>query len=388
MTDAVDSERRPAAFDPLAAMSPGQREVWQLRQEGLQPHEIAAELGLSRHVVSKRLYRAKKWVNCDPGVAQALQAAGTSPEMAKHAWLKSDNSSIFVTIPREQSGGLERYAEAVKEAFEDVPKVQPTSAPPVDTNLMTRVVVTDVHLGLKATKARTGADYDLSIAGDKFREASAELIERSPKSQVGLIQNLGDFFHANDSREVTYYSGHKLDVAAAFPEISYEGAKCMDYLMQCALARFGRVVYVAAPANHDVDQIHSLTTALRLRYESDPRITIIPNQSGLYAYEWGRCMIGAHHGHRTKPQQLVLAMADTHAEMWGRTYWRYLDTGHGHHERAEAIGGVRWKQYTSFCAPGNYEADLGLVGRHMIESVTCDADHGQVSSTSVGVVYG
>ena len=56
-----------------------------------------------------------------------------------------------------------------------------------------------------------GDDYDVKISQDLLEKATDRLISVAPDSQVGLLLNLGDFLHINDSTSTTPASKHLLD---------------------------------------------------------------------------------------------------------------------------------------------------------------------------------
>ena len=57
-----------------------------------------------------------------------------------------------------------------------------------------------------------GENFDLKIVERELCECLAQLVARSPATEEAIITNLGDFWHAQDDRQLTPGSGNKLDV--------------------------------------------------------------------------------------------------------------------------------------------------------------------------------
>ncbi|MCQ8140289.1 hypothetical protein, partial [Vibrio parahaemolyticus] len=72
--------------------------------------------------------------------------------------------------------------------------------------------IADPHIGMLAWKPQTGADNDLKIMSGRLLTTATRLVSEAPRARQGLIVNLGDWYHANDQRNVTPRSQHQLDV--------------------------------------------------------------------------------------------------------------------------------------------------------------------------------
>lgn len=375
-------------------MTPEQQEAWELFQELGTKQAVADRLGKARSTVSILIKRAQKWLDVPDGVKSSLENTGVSAEYAHSGWRTEFNDdgekigNVYYQLPKEDATRqtFEEYVEQVKEAFVDVGKSKPRKAEPlVDADLLTRYLLTDLHFGMMAWGRESGADYDLKIAIERLHDAMNMLVESAPSADTGLICNLGDMFHANDQKNMTPGHGHILDMDGRFAKIAIETTKAIIHCIEKAKHKHRRVKYVAVNGNHDPDQNHWLTIALMMRYENDPAVDIVWNPAKLYARQFGRNLLCLHHGDRVKPERLALQIADTHAELWGRTDWRYLDTGHIHHDSGKEIGGISWESHRTLAAKDAYAAGGGYVARQTMKAITVHRERGEVVRNTVGV---
>lgn len=323
-----------------------------------------------------------------PGAAEAIRDMGLDPAHVRGGWLKTKEASIQFRLPDAEADPLADYAELVREAFADLPRETPTPAPVADADLLTKYVIADLHLGMHAWAQEAGEDYDIGIAERSLLTATRALVDRSPASGTGLILNLGDTFHANDAKNMTPGSGHILDVDSRFARIAMASIRAIKAAINAALAKHERVVYACVAGNHDPDQSHWLTLALMEAYADEPRVSVEWCPGKLWAMQHGRNLIAAHHGDRVKPDRLAMFLADQHAEKWGATYWRFLDTGHIHHESSKDIGGVLWRSYRTLAARDAYAAGHAYTGRRSMAAHVLHREFGEIETRHVHLFRG
>ena len=371
-----------------------QQAAWDLYQKLGTKQAVANELGKARSTVSVLIKRAQKHLDLPSGVQSSLTGTGVDAQHAHSGWRTEFNEAgekvgnVYWQMPKEEASRktFEEYVASIKEAFGEVEASKPRKVDPiVNTDLLSRYILTDLHFGMMAWARESGADYDLKIAVDRLHTSMDLLVSSAPSSDTGLICNLGDAFHANDQKNMTPGNGHILDMDGRFAKIAIETTKAFIYCIEAAKRKHRRVKYVAVNGNHDPDQNHWLTIALMMRYENDPAVDIVWNPSKLYARQFGRNLICLHHGDKSKPERLVHQIADTYAELWGRTHWRYLDTGHIHHDSGKEIGGVSWESHRTLAAKDAYAAGSGYVARQTMKAITVHREHGEVVRNTVGI---
>jgi hypothetical protein len=238
---------------------------------------------------------------------------------------------------------------------------------------------------MRAWKDETGAEYSIEIAAQRLSEASAMLINAAPYTDRAIILNLGDTLHQNDSKNMTPTSGHILDVDGRFAQAAMAAVKSHVAMIEAAKTKHKHIEVVVLAGNHDPDFTHMLAIALVMRYEEDERVTVHWNPSKLWVFEFGRNMLAAHHGDKTKPDRLAMLVADVHAPMWGRTYWRYLDTGHIHQDSSKDIGGIFWESHRAITKRDAAAAGFGYTGRSTMKCITVHRERGEVMRYTAGI---
>lgn len=372
-------------------MTPRQREIYEVVKRLGSKTAAAKELQIDKAYVRRAYALAEAWLNSDEGIVEALENTGLSAETGKHGWRRVQNretgswDSVFWKSPNHQDD-LIPWAELFKEALGSVP--QPLHAPTPDNvsyDLLPRYLIADVHFGMRAWKDETGNEYSIEIAAQRMSEASAMLINAAPYTDRAIILNLGDTLHQNDSKNMTPTSGHILDVDGRFAQAAMAAVKSHVAMIEAAKAKHKHIEVVVLAGNHDPDFTHMLAIALVMRYETDDRVTVHWNPSKLWVFEFGRNMLAAHHGDKTKPDRLAMLVADVHAPMWGRTYWRYLDTGHIHQDSSKDIGGIFWESHRAITTRDAAAAGFGYTGRSTMKCVTVHRERGEIMRYTAGI---
>ena len=378
----------------MSGLSDDERQALKLYDSGMSHRDIMAEMSLaSRHVARHMIDRAKKKVSLDsmnPGISTAMGELGVDLSNLRGGWLKNKTASLRFDVPRDQMKEQETIVEIMIEAFQDrLEKVPPTQAPwGTSKDLLTKYVLADLHMGMFSYAEETGEDYDLKIAEDLLTSSISQLLESTPNSETAMILNLGDVFHANDHKGMTPYSGNILDMDTRFAKIAVATVRAIRYCIETALQKHGKVIFGSIPGNHDVDQSHWLAIALMCAYENEPRVEILWSPSHWLKYRHGRNLIVAHHGDRVNFNRLVLAMAEKFSEEWGQTYWRFLDTGHVHHEREQEIGGALCRSYRTLAAKDAHADQSAYTSKRSLTAQTLHKEYGEIIVNNVNLYKG
>ena len=340
--------------------------------------EMRSELARSQY----RHHKKKLDLADSPGILEAAENLGLLDTMKlKGGWLKSKEASLRFETPNapDDEDALDGYVERLKSALSALPKSSPTLTPDSPESVRARYIIADLHGGMAANIAVSGGDFDLDVMGDRLLEATQRLIQQTAPTHTAIVANLGDVFHANDSKKMTYHSGHILDmVTQSFPEIALRVTMAVITMIEMLLTRHAKVIYRGVPGNHDVDQFFWLTIAIMMRYSDDPRVEVELTQSKLIVDEFGRNMNAYHHGDRATFQRLVNQISDQYAEAWGRTYWRYLDTGHIHHDSNKDIGGMFCESHRNLAPTDAAAHGFGYWGRQTAKSIVVHEDRGEI----------
>ena len=365
-------------------MTPRQREIYDLVNKLGGKRAAARELGLDPKTIRHAYNVAHAWINADDGIRAALETTGLSIESGKHGWRRVQNKetgswdSVFWKADASQDS-VTPWAELFREALGTVPPPLPAPMPDnIVHDLLPRYLIADVHFGMKAWADETGEEYNTEIASRRLAEASATLINAAPYTDRAIILNLGDTGHMNSSSNVTPTSGHLLDVDGRFAQTAMAAVRAHVTMIEAAKTKHRHIDVVILAGNHDPDFASMLAISLIFKYETDERVTVHFNPAKLWVMEFGRNLLAAHHGDKTKPERIAMQVADVHAPIWGRTYWRYLDTGHIHQDSSKDIGGIFWESHRAITTRDAAAAAFGYTGRSTMKCITVSRERGEV----------
>lgn len=195
---------------------------------------------------------------------------------------------------------------------------------------------------------------------------------------------LGDFMHYDSFVAVTPTSGHHLDADSRFPKMVRTAIRCMRYMIEGALRRHGKVHVIVEIGNHDLASSIFLMECLRNVYENEPRITIDNSPKHYHYYRFGKVLIGTHHGHGSKPEQLPLIMATDVPDLWGETEHRYIWCGHVHHtSKLKDHPGAEVESFRVLAPADAYASQKGYRSKRDMKCIVMDKSHGEIARHSV-----
>lgn len=359
--------------------------------EGKSQQQAGKELGLSRSNVRDHLRAVKDkaakrgyspdndWNHPVPdghkikGVSTFYDADGVPVRQ----WVKSqtDNERQF-----------EILVERIERAQQGLPKFKPAPAPKnCDDDLLSLITITDFHLGMYAYEAETGDDWDVSIAKQVFLNSINDMIKASPKSGTGMLCQLGDFLHWDGILSVTPQSGHILDADTRYGKLVELAMSVMSEAVMMMLRRFDEVIVISAEGNHDISGSIWLRKHIKHLFADEERLQVIDNDFPYYAHLHGKTMLGFHHGHKMRLQNLhkLFASEPRFREMWGKANYTYIHTGHYHHEKVIEDGGAITEQHPTLAGRDAYAARGGWVSRRGAKAITYDKIDGEISRITV-----
>ena len=300
---------------------------------------------------------------------------------------KGNLSRQWVKTDLKKGAELEAIKAFAQGLAEDLTGKHTVITKPINTNtdLMSCYVIGDHHLGMLAHAAITGGeDYNIDKAESLLVEAFDKLITRGVDSQTGLLVNLGDFLHANDTTNTTQ-SGHVLDVDGHFSR-AYESAGALIRLVvTMMLKKHEKVIILNARGNHDRDAALSLNIMMKVLYENDPRVEVLDNVSKFVSYKFGSNLIVTHHGDRMTPQKVYEHVTRTMSKQWGETEHRFCWMGHIHHKTAKEIGGMVVESWNVLSPVDNWHAESGYGSDRSMTCVVLHGEHGEYIRHKVGI---
>jgi DNA-binding CsgD family transcriptional regulator len=373
------------------AESEAQAEVAALVDSGVTRREAAKRLGISERNVYKMIGRIKANA-VKRGYSPEHDMTHVVPEGYKvkgvSTYYNEDGKPTgqWVKSATDEERRAQALLEAVENAATALPKFKPAKPPKqVDENLASLLTITDFHLGMKAWKDSDGDDWDLKIARDVFLNAIHDMLNASPKSGTGILNQLGDFLHWDGLVQVTPTSGHHLTGDDRYSKLVELSISVMTEAVHMMLKNFGRVVVVQAEGNHDLASSVWMRKFIKHRFEDEPRVEVIDNEFPYYAYQHGEIMLGFHHGHKMRMAQLqkLFASEPRFRKLWGASKHAYIHCGHLHHERVLDDAGCTVEQHPTLAARDNYASSHGYVSQRGAKVITYDKSDGEVHRVTV-----
>lgn len=241
----------------------------------------------------------------------------------------------------------------------------------------------DPHVGLLAWGPETGTNFDVKIAERELFAVVEDLVRRAPPAARCTLLNLGDYFHAQDDRQVTPAHGNKLDVDGRSAKVQEIGFSLMRRLVDCALSRFKTVRAHMVPGNHDPDLARMMAIWLKAVYEREPRVNVIPNYNPFHYWTHGANLFGTTHGNGLKLRDLPGIMAADVPELWGKTTHRFIHTGHVHHDSVVEVQGTLVYTWRTVAANDSWAHGKGYRAGKSLCALAYDRAGGEVSRVSV-----
>lgn len=300
---------------------------------------------------------------------------------AKGRWVKTKRDRNT----DRQEALVDAVRDAVGAATCPLVPFDPKLATRRSKDLLTVYPMGDPHLGMHAWAPEAGENFDLDIAVRDLYEATDRLCSLAPPSREALVVNLGDFFHADNLDAKTRRNGHALDVDTRWPKVLDAGVGVMIRVVRRALERHDRVKVVCAIGNHDDHTSVMLSVALRMFFAHEERVEVAPTVAAHQYHRFGACLIGVHHGDRTKASQLESVMAADRPREWGETRHRYWYTGHVHHDSKKEYRGCSVETFRTLAAKDAWHAAEGYRSGRDMKCIVLHREHGEVLRHTVGI---
>lgn len=266
-------------------------------------------------------------------------------------------------------------------------EIQPASviAAPTESEdyLCNLYTFTDYHLGMLAWHQEGGADWSVSIAEKTIIAALIQMVNQSPNAHTAVLNIQGDFLHTDGKTPVTPASKHVLDADSRFPKIRRAAIRIIRSLVTICLQRHQEVQLIIAEGNHDEESAGWLSDLFAVHYEEEPRVMVNDSVLPFYVFEWGTTMLGVHHGHKVKNENLPLLFAAQFPQAWGRTTRREIHCGHRHHRDEKEYNGVTVVQHPTLAARDAYAARGGWIADRAAWAITYHKEYGAVGRVMV-----
>lgn len=277
--------------------------------------------------------------------------------------------------------------EVIATLTEDVRGLAPLTEPPefVHSDLLAVYPLGDPHFGMYAWAKETGEDFDLAIARRLTLGAVDRLVQTAPPAETAIVLPLGDVFHMNDQTNTTPGHKHQLDADGRFPKVLRVGIETFRHAILRCLEKHQRVIVRFVGGNHDPQAVWALALTVSAYFHDEPRVEVDLSPAAHWFYRFGKVLIGATHGDKTRHADLLGVMACDRAADWGQTRHRYFYTGHVHSQVVTEHPGLLCESFRTLAAKDAYAAGHGYRAGRDMRLIVHHIEHGEVERHRVDV---
>ena len=353
-----------------------QTQIIEMRISGMSNVEIGAELGRDPKRISEIVQKVHRRAAAS-GIApdQNLNrevAPGFTTKRVSTAYNTEGEIVLQWHIQEPERQKIEELVDQFVEGFKDeVTGIHTPIDPPssTDDNLMVAYLIGDHHLGMLAHHTETmGDDYDVKISQNLLENAIDRLVGSAPSGEVGVLVNLGDFMHINDSTSSTPNSKNLLDSDGRYSKTIRAASNVIKRTVLRMLEKHNQVWLVNVRGNHDPDAALWLNEVMRLYFEDDPRVKVFDNASKFIWWQWGKNLVVTHHGDRIKMSNLHGSIVSNLRQEWGESDHTFVWTGHIHHKNQEEYGGALFESWNILAPADAWHSGSGYASAR---SMTC-----------------
>jgi len=370
-----------------------QRQIIEMTLSGMNQTEIARELGKDPRRIHKSLAVVHRRAALQ-GVAPAQNlnrqtAPGFTTKRVSTAYNLDGDIVLQWHIQEPERQKLEELIAQFVEGFKDeVSGIHAPINPPtgIDDDYMVSYIIGDHHLGMLAHHSETmGEDYDVKISQRLLENAVDRLVSVAPAGKVGVLVNLGDFMHVNDSTSSTPNSKNLLDSDGRYSKTIRAASNVIKRTVLRMLEKHAEVWLVNVRGNHDPDAALWLNEVMRLYFEDDPRVHVFDNASKFIWWQWGKNLIVTHHGDRIKMSNLHGSIVSNLRQEWGQAEHTFVWTGHIHHKNQEEYGGALFESWNILAPADAWHASSGYASSRSMTCVILHKDYGEEGRLKVNV---
>jgi hypothetical protein len=362
-----------------------QRQIIEMILDGMTQAEIAKELGKDPRRIHKALASVHKRA-ASQGVAPAYNVnrqtvPGFTTKRVSTAYNMDGDIVLQWHIQEPERQKIEELIAQFVDGFKDevtglhAPNDAPTG---IDDDYMVAYIIGDHHLGMLAHHTETmGEDYDVKISQRLLENAVDRLVSVAPAGKVGVLVNLGDFMHVNDSTSSTPNSKNLLDSDGRYSKTIRAASNVIKRTVLRMLEKHAEVWLVNVRGNHDPDAALWLNEVMRLYFEDDPRVHVFDNASKFIWWQWGKNLVVTHHGDRIKMSNLHGSIVSNLRKEWGEAEHTFVWTGHIHHKNQEEYGGALFESWNILAPADAWHASSGYASSRSMTCVILHKDFGE-----------
>ena len=355
--------------------------------------KAAKVLGINRRSVDKTVTRLEGKA-ASKGVAPHRDlthqtAAGFETKRVSTAYKEDGSVALQWHIQEPQKQSLkERLGLMIDGIKDDLTGFKTAVKAPekVNSDYLAMYVLGDHHFGMLADSATKfdDEDWDVKIASQVLLDSSERLANRVGDAEVGVLLNVGDFFHADSSKNETT-AGTRVDVDTRIGKTFKLGGRLFQILIDKMLRTHKRVIVINVRGNHDSDMACHLSSCLELLYDKEPRVEVLPNYSKFIHLQWHNNLFVFHHGDRIKHEQILQTVIKNLDNEWSQSKNRYCHLGHIHHHTAREVGSMHFEHFGSLTSTDQWHSDSGYGAERSMTAIVYHKDSGEDSRVKIKV---
>ena len=305
--------------------------------------------------------------------------------LAGKSTLRNSKGDVILewTKTARKSPDLMLLADHVKQTLKDTSLPKMKYSPPKKDKVRDNLYVYPVgdhHLGMLSWPEETGGDYNIRIGVELLEKAFSHLLKCAEPNSPALIVFLGDFLHFDSLEAVTPQHRNLLDADSRFPLIARGAMQLIRGVIELCRQHHASVHVIVEQGNHDPSSAIMIREALSLYYSRLKSVTIDSTPGVYHYYQFGKNLIGSHHGDKIKNlQQLPLVMASDRPFEWGQTKHRLFLTGHVHKDMVMDLPGARVESVRILPPVDAYAHESGYRSYREMKMLKLNTEYGEVA---------
>ncbi len=355
--------------------------------------KAAKELKCDRRTVDKMIVRLEK-IAASNGVAPHRDlthqtAEGFQAKRISTAYKEDGSVALQWVIQEPDKQSLQQRLNYMLEGIkDDLTGFKKAVKPPakVNADYLSMYIIGDHHFGMLADSETKldDDDWDVKIASQILLDSTERLANRVGDAEIGVLLNVGDFFHADSSKNETT-AGTRVDVDTRIGKTFKLAGRLFQILVEKMLKTHKKVVVINVRGNHDSDMACHLSSCLEIIYDNEPRVEVLQNYSKFIHYQWENNLFVFHHGDRIKHEQILQTVIKNLDDQWSQSKNRYCHLGHIHHHIAREVGSMHFEHFGSLTSTDQWHSDSGYGAERSMTAVVYHKEHGEDSRVKIKV---
>jgi len=375
-----------STFLDVAEATPRQRDYYHAYMEKGSAYHAARKLGIAHQNIYAELDKLillasqRGWTEhsdntrfIPAGQKLVGQSTLTKDEEGNTVWIKTKEEL------EDKKRAFRAFAEELSNSVTPVKPKPKLKAKQLEKDILPTIVIGDAHIGMKADGDLTRArDFDLSIATSEIKTAISSLVECAPPAKNALLINVGDFTHSDNSKSTTT-KNTPVDMDTRYENVMRKAAHTLIFGVERMLEKFQTVDLIIARGNHDSDSAIAIQLCLEMYYSKEPRVNIVPQKGFFHYVQFGKNLLGVHHGDKVKAEKLANIMPRDMPKAWAETVYRLWIVGHFHHQTVtECDNGTVVEKMGTLAPPDSWHSGQGYSAASVMNMIVFKRSGGRV----------